>query len=191
MKLEKPPTEKAFFELKRKLVKRPCAEGCGKGRTAPLSFCGMCLRNRHGEDIDTAVAAGTWQCPRCRGSCGDGCKTCCNCGEAQSTVPATSFALPATSFSLPATSFTACHVIHPMVYRCSRRHSPHGVPVLATSFTPWCTGARDVIHPTFHPGLLTRRATRCTPGPTPRPVPQEPWAVADVPGHQGGARRGL
>ena len=55
------------------------AEGCGKGRL-PLSFCGMCLRNRHGEDIDDAVASGTWQCPKCRGSCGDGCVTCCNCG---------------------------------------------------------------------------------------------------------------
>ena len=46
----------------------------------PVSFCGMCLRNRHGEDIDAAVASGAWVCPRCRGSCGEGCVTCCNCG---------------------------------------------------------------------------------------------------------------
>ena len=56
------------------------AEGCGKGRRAPLAFCGMCLRNRHGEDVDAAVASGIWKCPRCRGSCGVGCVTCCNCG---------------------------------------------------------------------------------------------------------------
>uniref|UniRef100_A0A7S0PT87 PHD-type domain-containing protein n=1 Tax=Micromonas pusilla TaxID=38833 RepID=A0A7S0PT87_MICPS len=55
------------------------AEGCGRGRM-PVSFCGMCLRNRHGEDIDAAVASGAWVCPRCRGSCGEGCVTCCNCG---------------------------------------------------------------------------------------------------------------
>ena len=40
----------------------------------------MCLRNRHGEDVDAAVASGIWKCPRCRGSCGVGCVTCCNCG---------------------------------------------------------------------------------------------------------------
>lgn len=53
--------------------------GCSNGRL-PLAFCGMCLSNRHGEDIDDAVASGCWECPRCRGSCGDGCATCCNCG---------------------------------------------------------------------------------------------------------------
>ena len=53
--------------------------GCS-GARLPLSFCGMCLSNRHGEDIDDAVASGCWECPRCRGSCGDGCVTCCNCG---------------------------------------------------------------------------------------------------------------
>ena len=55
------------------------ADGCGRGRM-PVSFCGMCLRNRHGEDIDAAVASNAWICPKCRGSCGDGCVTCCNCG---------------------------------------------------------------------------------------------------------------
>ena len=54
-------------------------EACA-GARLPLSFCGMCLRNRHGEDIDAAVASGCWTCPRCRGSCGEGCVTCCNCG---------------------------------------------------------------------------------------------------------------
>lgn len=54
-------------------------EAC-QGARLPLSFCGMCLRNRHGEDIDDAVASGCWECPRCRGSCGEGCVTCCNCG---------------------------------------------------------------------------------------------------------------
>jgi cell division cycle-associated protein 7 len=53
--------------------------GCS-GARLPLAFCGMCLSNRHGEDIDDAVASGCWECPRCRGSCGDGCVTCCNCG---------------------------------------------------------------------------------------------------------------
>ena len=61
------------------------AEGCNKtgangGRALPASFCRMCLKNRHGEDIDAAVASGQWTCPKCRGSCGAGCTTCCNCG---------------------------------------------------------------------------------------------------------------
>jgi hypothetical protein len=53
---------------------------CGKPKRAPVRFCGMCLRNRHGEDIERAVASGMWECPRCRGSCGEGCAACCNCG---------------------------------------------------------------------------------------------------------------
>ena len=40
---------------------------------------GNCLNNRHGEDIDKAIESNTWVCPKCRGSCGDGCKTCCTC----------------------------------------------------------------------------------------------------------------
>lgn len=40
----------------------------------------MCLRNRHGEDCDAAAASGKWVCPQCRGSCGKGCVSCCNCG---------------------------------------------------------------------------------------------------------------
>eukprot|EP00878_Enallax_costatus_P008721 GHUV01009115.1.p1 GENE.GHUV01009115.1~~GHUV01009115.1.p1 ORF type:complete len:241 (+),score=85.71 GHUV01009115.1:186-908(+) len=46
----------------------------------PLSFCGKCLKNRHGEDYEAADASGVWWCPACRGSCGPGCVTCCNCG---------------------------------------------------------------------------------------------------------------
>lgn len=57
-----------------------CVGDACSGARLPLSFCGMCLRNRHGEDIDAAVASGCWTCPRCRGSCGEGCVTCCNCG---------------------------------------------------------------------------------------------------------------
>ncbi len=55
-------------------------DACGRGRSNPLAFCGMCLRNRHGEDIEDAIASGVWKCPKCRGSCGDGCVACCNCG---------------------------------------------------------------------------------------------------------------
>lgn len=33
-----------------------------------------------GESINDAVASSKWICPKCRGSCGEGCKTCCNCG---------------------------------------------------------------------------------------------------------------
>lgn len=40
----------------------------------------MCLLNRHGEDIKQAMASGSWVCPPCRGSCGTGCTSCCNCG---------------------------------------------------------------------------------------------------------------
>ncbi|KAL4422435.1 hypothetical protein ABPG75_008632 [Micractinium tetrahymenae] len=53
---------------------------CGGGRRLPVSFCKLCLKNRHGEDIAQAEASGQWVCPRCRGSCGEGCTTCCNCG---------------------------------------------------------------------------------------------------------------
>lgn len=40
----------------------------------------MCLRNRHGEDVVRAEASGIWVCPTCRGTCGEGCRLCCNCG---------------------------------------------------------------------------------------------------------------
>ncbi|PRW60383.1 cell division cycle-associated 7 [Chlorella sorokiniana] len=53
---------------------------CGGGKRLPVSFCKLCLKNRHGEDIFQAEASGSWVCPRCRGSCGDGCTVCCNCG---------------------------------------------------------------------------------------------------------------
>ena len=42
--------------------------------------CGQCLKNRNGEDIFEAIESGQWVCPKCRGSCGPGCDTCCNCG---------------------------------------------------------------------------------------------------------------
>jgi len=56
------------------------AEGCRGGARLPVAFCRMCLRNRHGEDIELAIASNCWVCPACRGSCGPGCTTCCNCG---------------------------------------------------------------------------------------------------------------
>lgn len=46
----------------------------------PVAFCRMCLFNRHGECVIKCSESGKWVCPRCRGSCGDGCKLCCNCG---------------------------------------------------------------------------------------------------------------
>ncbi|KAK9812224.1 hypothetical protein WJX73_005205 [Symbiochloris irregularis] len=53
---------------------------CGLGKL-PVTFCQMCLRNRHGEDVEQARASGVWVCPSCRGSCGEGCiGSCCNCG---------------------------------------------------------------------------------------------------------------
>ena len=55
-------------------------EGCGGGSRLPTAFCRMCLHNRHGEDMTQAIESGCWVCPGCRGSCGDGCTTCCNCG---------------------------------------------------------------------------------------------------------------
>ncbi|KXZ51268.1 hypothetical protein GPECTOR_13g755 [Gonium pectorale] len=48
--------------------------------TGVTCHCPRCLRNRHGEDADAAEASGAWVCPCCRGSCGAGCVTCCNCG---------------------------------------------------------------------------------------------------------------
>ena len=39
-----------------------------------ISFCGGCLRNRHGELIDLEMQMDhKWVCPKCRGSCGPGC----------------------------------------------------------------------------------------------------------------------
>eukprot|EP00798_Chlamydomonas_sp_ICE-L_P023909 gene23909-9478_t len=59
-----------------------CAHpGCGHGgKSLPTTFCKMCLKNRHGEDVEEAFQSGKWVCPKCRGSCGKGCVQCCNCG---------------------------------------------------------------------------------------------------------------
>lgn len=47
----------------------------------PIRFCGLCLKNRHGEDILIEMHEGNaWVCPKCRNGCGPGCKQCCNCG---------------------------------------------------------------------------------------------------------------
>ena len=67
----------------------------------------------------------------------------------------------------------ACHVIHHTVYRCSPRHPPQCVPVLATSSASMCIGARHVIHFDVYrcsprhplrcvPVLATSSTTRCT-----------------------------
>ncbi|KAJ7566302.1 hypothetical protein O6H91_02G096300 [Diphasiastrum complanatum] len=46
-----------------------------------IKFCGLCLRNRHGENIDDERRKSVqWVCPKCRGGCGPGCSNCCNCG---------------------------------------------------------------------------------------------------------------
>lgn len=45
-----------------------------------------CLKNRHGEDAEEAAVSGAWVCPPCRGSCGPGCVTCCNCGPCRKKV---------------------------------------------------------------------------------------------------------
>ena len=50
------------------------------GSRLAVSFCGQCLKNRNGEDVFAARESGRWVCPRCRGSCGPGCASCCNCG---------------------------------------------------------------------------------------------------------------
>ncbi len=56
------------------------SDNCSGGSKLPVSFCRMCLWNRHGENVYDAIAGGTWVCPRCRGGCGEGCTSCCNCG---------------------------------------------------------------------------------------------------------------
>jgi len=45
-----------------------------------------CLANRHGEDYAQAVESGEWVCPPCRGTCGPGCVSCCNCGPCRRKV---------------------------------------------------------------------------------------------------------
>ncbi|GLJ25625.1 hypothetical protein SUGI_0490910 [Cryptomeria japonica] len=48
----------------------------------PYRFCGLCLMNRHGEDISLEMQVGNaWVCPRCRKGCGPGCMNCCNCSH--------------------------------------------------------------------------------------------------------------
>ncbi|KAH7434196.1 hypothetical protein KP509_06G005100 [Ceratopteris richardii] len=48
-------------------------------RACVLAFCGPCLQNRHGEELEFELADDNWLCPKCRGGCGPGCKNCCNC----------------------------------------------------------------------------------------------------------------
>jgi len=55
---------------------RYCAPKCGMLR---VGFCKNCLMNRQGEDLKQAQLSKKWICPRCRGSCGKGCYTCCTC----------------------------------------------------------------------------------------------------------------
>ncbi|XP_029601771.1 cell division cycle-associated 7-like protein [Salmo trutta] len=48
-------------------TKTVCRSGVcigGKGQ-----FCGPCLRNRYGEDVQTALLDPDWECPLCRGIC--------------------------------------------------------------------------------------------------------------------------
>jgi hypothetical protein len=61
------------------------AKSCGE-RRMPVSFCRSCLLNRHGEDWLTAKNSGCWICPPCRGSCGEGCTVCCNCGPCRCVI---------------------------------------------------------------------------------------------------------
>ena len=44
-------------------------------------FCDACMNIAHGEYIDKAIESKEWVCPPCRGSCGEGCVTCCTCTE--------------------------------------------------------------------------------------------------------------
>lgn len=57
--------------------------------TSPPLLCARsanCLKNRHGEDQVAAVESGQWVCPPCRGTCGVGCVSCCNCGPCRKKV---------------------------------------------------------------------------------------------------------
>ena len=49
------------------------------GSRLAVSFCGQCLKNRNGEDVFAARGRAVGV-PACRGSCGPGCASCCNCG---------------------------------------------------------------------------------------------------------------
>ena len=59
---------------------------CGGGKAMPVTFCEGCLFNRNGESAQAAAASGCWVCPKCRGSCGEGCTLCCNCGPCRKKV---------------------------------------------------------------------------------------------------------
>lgn len=64
----------------------PCLLKCAFHLTKFPSCSIKCLKNRHGEDSILADASGKWTCPACRGSCGPGCVTCCNCGPCRKKV---------------------------------------------------------------------------------------------------------
>ncbi|KAG7245020.1 hypothetical protein INR49_023586, partial [Caranx melampygus] len=48
-------------------TKTVCRSGFCVG--AKGQFCGLCLRNRYGEDVRTVLLDPTWSCPICRGMC--------------------------------------------------------------------------------------------------------------------------
>ena len=73
------------------------------------------------------------------------------------------------------------------MYRCSPRHPPHGAPVLATSPTAWCTGARHVIQHILHqcsphhsvtvPAASHHSTTQCT---VPRVTRYDPISIWEI-----------
>lgn len=111
-------------------------EAC-QGARLPLSFCGMCLRNRHGEDIDDAVASGCWQCPRCRGSCGEGCVTCCNCGPCRKKA-----GLAPTHQVIQLARASGFDNVHDYLVSQTTREGPKEIAARKLSF-PWGKWLRD------------------------------------------------
>ena len=88
-------------------------------------------------------------------------------GTCRSTRRTTTARPPSPAPSWVGTPFTALctfarHVIHHVVYRCSPRHPPHGVPMIATSPPTLCAGARNAVHHIVY---------RCSPRYSPHIVP--------------------
>ena len=120
---------------------------------------GMCLRNRHGEDVRQAQASGCWVCPPCRGGCGDGCSLCCNCGPCRKKVLQK---LPLLSTPAPDAMFAAPHLVHQHGNFLAQNDSKfivgqpcRGAAVLALSVT--LSHACMLIHTYAH---ATRRSAR-------------------------------
>ena len=107
------------------------ARNCNGGRRLPVAFCRMCLRNRHGEDVDHAVESKNWICPPCRGSCGLGCVLCCNCGPCRKRA-----GLPPTHQVIKQARSAGISNVHDYLVHLETKEDPSSIAERKHTF-PW------------------------------------------------------